>query len=122
MLAIGRRVNICRFHGLASLVLLLFSPVSMSSQPADTLLAIPISRLSTWSLSESSIDMASYGASGRSGEMTGAIVGGIAGAVFANLMYCIVEEVSCGAEAKPIIWGFLVGAVIGAGFGSAADD
>jgi hypothetical protein len=58
----------------------------------------------------------------RKGELTGAIIGGVAGAVFANLLYCMVEESSCGARAKPIIGGFLVGAVLGAGFGSAADD
>ena len=58
----------------------------------------------------------------RRGEAYGAIIGGAAGAIFANIMYCIVQETSCGAEAKPMAWGFLIGGLLGAGIGSATDD
>lgn len=127
MLVTGKHVNSWLVRGFVSGVLFYCAPASVFSQQADSLL--PISPLRFGHMisestrdSSSSIVVSHRAAADRTGELTGAIVGGVAGAVFANLLYCMVQDSSCGTEGKPIIGGFLVGAVLGAGFGSAADD
>jgi hypothetical protein len=58
----------------------------------------------------------------RHGEITGAVIGAIAGAVLARGLSCSFAETGCRWEWKPLAFGVFVGGFIGAGIGSAADD
>lgn len=54
----------------------------------------------------------------RKGEIVGAAVGGTFGAALAQLLVCHVEENRCQFEIGPVLAGFAIGAIMGAGVGS----
>jgi hypothetical protein len=106
----------------ALVIVALASPVH--AQVGDSVAAAPESLLRGAVLSDSvlAVPDPSPIAASRSGEITGAVLGGIIGAVLTRGLSCRFSETGCGWQWKALALGGFIGGFIGAGIGSAADE